>query len=493
MQKSSCVVIVSAFVLGACGGGADAPGAVAAAPAAAEPAPVPGEPAPVAGEQAPVASEPAPVPAVPVPAPGEPEPEFVPSPMEPPEEAPAQEGEEAAPAAQPAGTPGGDDFAISGYVPAGQDTADVAATAATATDGGGWQGMAHALGAARTLYVSPKGDDANPGTAARPFRSLARAARAVQPGTTVLVAPGQYSGGVRTLVSGSARQRIAFISTRKWGALITPARQSPNKTGWDNRGSHVDIVGFDVDGSAHQGGVRWTHGIYSAGSYDAIRNNRVRNIARAITCKGAGGAGIGVDSFYGGVHADVTSNLVHDIGPSGCRFVQGIYVSTSARVKNNVVYRVAEGGIHLWHDANNVIITNNTVTGSNTGIIVGGGNFYRGKGSNDHTAVYSNLVYDNKMGISEQGATGKNNTYRNNLVFQNTTYNWRLKNGLVHSGTVSAAPLFRTPARSAQPDLRPAPGSPVIGKGTALHADSTDFDGRPRNARAGYDIGAYQH
>ncbi|UUZ54449.1 hypothetical protein LP419_39895 [Massilia sp. H-1] len=31
--------------------------------------------------------------------------------------------------------------------------------------------------------------------------------------------------------------------------------------------------------------------------------------------------------------------------------MQGIYVSTSGRVKNNVVYRVAEGGIHLWHDA----------------------------------------------------------------------------------------------------------------------------------------------
>lgn len=67
---------------------------------------------------------------------------------------------------------------------------------------------------------------------------------------------------------------------------------------------------------------------------------------------------------------------------------------------NNVVYRVAETGIHLWHDARNVIITNNTVTTSNTGIVVGGGNFYFVSGPNDHTAVYSNIVYDNKMAIS---------------------------------------------------------------------------------------------
>lgn len=41
-----------------------------------------------------------------------------------------------------------------------------------------------------------------------------------------------------------------------------------------------------------------------------------------------GGAAIGVDSYYHGESADVLGNLVHDIGPAGCRFVQG---TTSAR------------------------------------------------------------------------------------------------------------------------------------------------------------------
>lgn len=97
------------------------------------------------------------------------------------------------------------------------------------------------------------------------------------------------------------------------------------------------------------------------------------------------------------------------------------------------------------------------------------------------------------MGISEQGKTGLHNTYRNNLVYQNSSYNWRLKNGLQHVGTVSAAPLFVGDARNAQPRLRPSAASPAVGRGSAEHAESTDFDGRPRNARAGYDIGAYQH
>ena len=78
-------------------------------------------------------------------------------------------------------------------------------------------------------------------------------------------------------------------------------------------------------------------------------------------------------------------------------------------LRNNIVYRVAEAGIHLWHDANNVVIVNNTVAGSNTGIVVGGGDYYYTRGPNDHTYVFNNIVFDNKMGIFEQGATGKPN------------------------------------------------------------------------------------
>ena len=342
-------------------------------------------------------------------------------------------------------------------------------------------------------HVAPDGSDANPGSKEAPFKSIARAARAALPGTTVFVAPGTYEGGFKTTADGTAGARIYYVSSAKWGARIVPPAVSVSAIAWDNRGSHVDIIGFQVDGSAAPAGTQWLRGLYNGGSYAVIRNNWVHHIATNVRCTGAGGAAIGADSYYRGIEADIVGNLVHDIGPAGCRFVHGIYVSTSARIMNNVVYRVAEGGIHLWHDARNVIITNNTVTESNTGIIVGGGNFYYSKGPNDYTTVYSNIVYDNKMGISEQGRTGLNNSYRNNLVYQNRRYDWLLNNGLKHSGTVSAAPLFAGSSRAATPNLRPGAGSPAIGRASAAYAESTDFEGRPRNARAGYDIGAYQH
>jgi hypothetical protein len=345
----------------------------------------------------------------------------------------------------------------------------------------------------RALFVAPHGADDNPGSAARPFRTLARAARAVVPGVTVYVAPGTYSGGIRTTTSGRAEARIAFVSSRRWGARIVPPERSATSSAWDNRGDYVDIVGFEIDGSMHRGGQRWTSGIYNGGSYDSIRSNHVHHLAQQAPCSSAGGAGIGVDGYYRGVQSHAIANLVHDIGPAGCRFVQGIYMSTTGSVKNNVVYRVAEAGIHLWHDAREVVVSNNTVTRSNSGIVVGGGDFYHTAGPNDRTAVYNNIVYDNKMGISEQGRTGRNNSYRNNLVYKNSSYDWHLKNGLVHSGTVSSAPLFVGDTGVALPNLSLSASSPAIGRATPQHAAATDFNGRPRNVFSGFDIGAYQH
>jgi hypothetical protein len=193
-----------------------------------------------------------------------------------------------------------------------------------------------------------------------------------------------------------------------------------------------------------------------------------------------------------GVHGDVIGNSVHDIGPAGCKYIQGIYMSTSGRVKNNLVYRIAAAGIHLWHDANNIVIADNTVTISDTGIIVGGGDFDFTSGPADHVAVYNNIVYDNASGISERGSTGLHNTYRNNLVVQNSI-NWTLKNGLTASATVSAAPRFVSYAHSGSLDLHLAGSSPTIGVGLETDAGPADFDGRERDDSSGYDIGAYQH
>ena len=337
-------------------------------------------------------------------------------------------------------------------------------------------------------YVSPTGNDSAAGTKAAPFKTLARAARtATKPSTTVWVAPGTYAGGFKTTGSGTASGRIYWVSTTRWGARIVPGSTT---NVWDNRGSYVSIVGFDIDGSTKPS---VTHGVYTGGSYSMIQGNHVHHIAKSASCNSGGGSAIGVDSYYGGVWNDVVGNTVNDIGPASCKFIQGIYVSTSGSVKNNLVYRVGEAAIHLWHDANHVTITGNTVTGSHFGLIVGGGDFYHTSAGDDYTVVNNNIFFDNGIGISEEGKTGKHNSYSNNLVYQNGT-NLSLANGLSAKNTVSSNPLFVSYSKTAAtPNYHLAGGSPAVGRGTATGAASTDIDGKPRNATTGYDIGAYQH
>jgi hypothetical protein len=345
-------------------------------------------------------------------------------------------------------------------------------------------------------YVSEKaGSDSWPGTPAQPFKTLARAVKAVtKPSTTVWVAPGTYAGGIKTTVSGTSTGRIYWRSTTRWGARIVPPASSSNDGAWDNRGNYVSITGFDVDGSQPGTGTKWLHGIYTGGSYTIIQYNRVHHLATNVPCTSAGGSAIGVDSYYRGVKGDVLDNMVHDVGPAGCRYVQGIYMSTSGTVKDNVVFRIGQAAIHLWHDANDVKIINNTVSSSVFGIVVGGGDFYFNTAGANNVHVHNNIVYDNTYGISEQGKTGTSNTYKNNLLFKNVTYNWQLRNGLQHVNTVNADPLFVAYSRTApMPDFHLTVNSPAIGKGISTHVQPTDFEGKPRNASTGYDIGAYQH
>jgi hypothetical protein len=341
------------------------------------------------------------------------------------------------------------------------------------------------------LWIAPDGLDNNPGTRAAPLRSLARAAQLVTPGTTVNVLPGTYQGGFHTSVSGLPNARIVFRSTERWQARIVPPAVSSSTIAWDNRASYIDIQGFEVDGSGHRSGQAWTTGINSSGAYNRITAGHVHDIATAMPCTGKSGAGIGVDSANNGIYAEVAGNSVHDVGLPDCRHVHGIRLDTPGTVRNNIVYRVAGAGVRLSHEARKVVLVNNTITASNTGVLVGGDAERSGEAS-DHIHVFNNIVFDNRYGIAEQGETGKHNSYRNNLVSGNKEGDWRLAAGRRHSGTIAAAPGFLGYTRSGTPDFRLAADSPAIGRGLEHGADGPDFFGKTRGQADDVDLGACQ-
>lgn len=341
------------------------------------------------------------------------------------------------------------------------------------------------------LWIAPDGLDNNPGTRAAPLRSLARAAQLVTPGTTVNVLPGAYQGGFHTSVSGLPNARIVFRSTERWQARIVPPAISSSTIAWDNRASYIDIQGFEVDGSGHRSGQAWTTGINSGGAYNRITASHVHDIATAQPCTGKSGSGIGVDSAYNGIYAEVAANSVHDIGLPGCLHVEGIRLNTPGTVRNNIVYRVAGAAVGLSHKARKVVVVNNTVTASNTGVLVGD-DAERTGGAGDNIHVFNNIVFDNRYGIAEQGNTGKHNSYRNNLVSGNKESDWRLAAGRRHAGTITAAPGFLGYSRTGTPDFRLAADSPAIGRGLEHGADGPDFYGKARGQAEDVDLGACQ-
>ncbi|MDB5933622.1 MAG: hypothetical protein JWQ01_966 [Massilia sp.] len=342
------------------------------------------------------------------------------------------------------------------------------------------------------LYVAPTGSDANPGTRARPFLTIQRAANAARPGSTVVVAPGLYRENIKSTAHGTAAARIRYVSEGKWQArLIGRGTEAM----WTNHGNYADIVGFDISGSGRLG-------ILNYGSYTMVSGNHVHDLTVSGGCTGNGGAGI-TNANYGGSDGDIVGNVVHDIGvPGECPGVQGIYSSNlRGRIINNIVYRASAFGIHLWHAANKVTIANNTVFANGAGKVGGGIVFGAGDSPGgvvlDHTSVVNNIVYNNPAaGITEycyagQNCTGAHNIIANNLVYGNGSA-VSLRFG-TDAGTVVADPQFVDFKPDGGGNYRLKKTSPAVNHGSASYAPATDIDNVARPRGGAPDIGAYEN
>lgn len=258
---------------------------------------------------------------------------------------------------------------------------------------------------------------------------------------------------------------------------------------WYNSGDYVDIVGFDVSGDGRLG-------ILNEGSFVRTIGNNVHNIP--APCTSDGGAGID-NANYSASDDDVIGNVVHDIGPApgGCNTAQGIYQSNlRGHVYNNIVYRTSAWGISLWHAANNVTISGNTLfnnggPGVGGGIIVGAGDAPGGV-IDDNTVVTDNIVIHNGgVGIEEYGAVGTHNVYANNLLYQNYAAFSLIYGTPV--ATLSVDPQLVNYQPDGSGDYHLSAGSPAINAGTSQGAPSNDFDGGARPVGGAYDIGAYEY
>ena len=125
---------------------------------------------------------------------------------------------------------------------------------------------------AAQYYVDPSGDDSNPGTQDKPWRTIQKAANAATAGDTVLVQPGTYDERV-TLPrgrSGTAEAKITFRAAQPRTARVRGFCADAN--------DHVRVEGFVIT----YDGPRWLGGgIWVDGSYWEIVNNKFLEVRGA--------------------------------------------------------------------------------------------------------------------------------------------------------------------------------------------------------------------
>ncbi len=145
------------------------------------------------------------------------------------------------------------------------------------------------------------------------------------------------------------------------------------------------------------------------------------------------------------------------------------------------------GGICIENSGSiNMNFVNNTISGNHADN--GGGGIYVSSTSGiPQLSFLNDIIYGN---IASQGADIFNylNSASISMSYSDigTTFG-SYNNG---SGNLSTDPLFVNPSSN---DFHLSSTSPVIDKGTALGAPTTDIEGNPRPSGQGIDIGAYEY
>jgi parallel beta-helix repeat protein len=273
---------------------------------------------------------------------------------------------------------------------------------------------------AEGFYVATYGSDSNPGSFNQPWRTLAKAARAVA-GMTVYVRGGTYSEVLDISNSGTSGQPIRILAYRGETPVIDGGGSLPGseKGLITIRGSYTEVSGFEVRNSRYYGVMVMGHhsiisnsyvhhsqmfGIFARGDYSVVENNRVwrsslnnENAASpsryyaALTAGGSSGSNIIVQNIT------LRNNTVWENWGEGI----STFNANGTVIEGNTVHDSYEANIYL-SDSTNVVCQRNFLYmnpssyvynhGANVGISMGDETF---KPRSANIKVLNNIAYGN--------------------------------------------------------------------------------------------------
>lgn len=364
------------------------------------------------------------------------------------------------------------------------------------------------MSSASTWWVATTGSDANPGTQAAPFATIAHAANGASAGDNVVVENGTYQETPVINASGSSGHPITIQAQNKWGAVLAPiSAQIINNSGIlvDINGSYITFENFQVK-SVDNLGIASTSGVdcQSGSSNCSIIGNQIHDVGYDnTTCPS--GAGILVNES----NVLLSANVIERVGPHvdssfRCNAMQGIYIAggNNGTIQDNLIVYCPHCGALQFFGAlsgpSNFTVTNNTFAG--VGGAQGDGeamSIQCSAGTCDNNK-FNNNIFANDGGYCWQefvgsGTFGSHNLYYNNLVFNCPSITWVNGNDN-YLNTVTSDPLFVNNTGRVTGNYRLQSRSPARHTGTSNGAPSTDIDGNAiPETDNGYDMGAYQY
>lgn len=299
----------------------------------------------------------------------------------------------------------------------------------------------HTKATGNAYYVSPTGNDANPGTATAPFRTFAKANSLLTAGSTLYIYAGVYNQQLKITKSGTSD---AWITVRSLGTPVVIDRLYTASPGLDVRASYVKITNLVVRNSGdvcvNLAGTNITvdslvvytcasHGIQANNSVIVrILNNRVFNTVRSNGARNlAGGWGSGIkvrESNSVLIQGNtVYNNYGEGLGTRGINIV----------IRGNVVYN--NYSVNIYTNSENALIERNFVYCTpNSGFernglpAVGIGlaeEYFAGWGARLKNArVLNNIVGYCRHGVRYMGADAgvSGGGLKNSVIAHNTMY-----------------------------------------------------------------------
>ena len=409
---------------------------------------------------------------------------------------------------------------------------------------------------AATLYVSPTGSDANPGTLLAPLATPARAVALAVAGDTILLRAGTYTI-TRSLIITQAGLILRSYEGES-ARIVAGTTDETNLTSVVVvYASRVTLENLELQGASYYGIKLDDH--YGPQSGTTIRGVRIHHTGRdGIKAQSADGLRIegceisftgvrdasnaeGID-IMGSIGATVRGNYVHDIATTG------IFVKAGTRqavIEANRVERTGHAGILLGSESAAQYMRNGALyeasdSAARNNIVIDTGMAGLGSIAGDNVRFENNTV----IGAARAGqavfraapnqyqTASRNIVLKNNVLVLSSSSTRPMIHLYGHGGAfVSDSNIWFSPAgtygfwresaggpnsywttlegwrsgmsadgrsRAIDPQLdaarlyRPRAGSPAIDAGETLAGLTTDYSGAPRLLGAAVDIGAHE-